>query len=719
MAKAPKQNWIYRPSLDLLVGCGAWSLPLLLLAYPFRDSGVVVLSGAFYTLALLCNYPHYMATIYRAYHTREDFQQYRTFTIHITGLVLATMLLTHGMPRLLPWIFTLYLTWSPWHYMGQNFGLAMMFARRNGVQPARRDRNLLWAAFVISYAIVFLSIHSRPSNDSYVMSLALPVMAGRIARLILVPAFLVTATLAFRGMAGDNRKVAMRAFLPAIVLVTTEFLWFVLPSLLEIGWGFRIPQQRYADGVLAMMHSAQYLWITSYYARREAQAASKHWSAWAYFGVLVAGGIALFVPGPWFFSRAVGLDYTASFLTFTAMINIHHFILDGAIWKLRDKRISSLLVDAKGSVAESTKEAGGKFGDAIDWLTGRTPGARVFRRAAVAALLALALLDQVKYVFSLDGGSVSRLSVAAMLNPNDSSIWLSRAQAEAKDGHVSEALASLKRAVAVNPNRQDAQKALAVYYLQNHIYDKALEQYQQMGQYVTFDAGSWMNYGLLEWELKHTDTAVDYWQNAENLDPILNEVQLYLAGAFDDLGQNEDSIRHYERYIVLLSEGGRIDLQQRKSLALTSLKLAAAYHRTGQIDRARYYNEKAALLAQQVPDAVIESLARMRLGDTLAQLDRRSDALRNYQTALFLDARTKDDPTIGADWHNYAQFLSQIEAPRAYVLASYLMSEHMLGEKADPEPREKLEKEMGQEAKWVRGALTQTLKLAMNYKLPN
>jgi hypothetical protein len=36
------------------------------------------------------------------------------------------------------WIFTLYLTWSPFHCMGPRFGLAMMFARRNGVAPLTR-----------------------------------------------------------------------------------------------------------------------------------------------------------------------------------------------------------------------------------------------------------------------------------------------------------------------------------------------------------------------------------------------------------------------------------------------------------------------------------------------------------------------------------------------------------------------------------------------------
>jgi hypothetical protein len=63
--------------------------------------------------------------------------------------------------------------------------------------------------------------------------------------------------------------------------------------------GWEIPQSRYSSGVLAVMHSAQYLWITSYYARREA--AGEHgrsWRPWAYFAVLIAGGIALFIPGP-------------------------------------------------------------------------------------------------------------------------------------------------------------------------------------------------------------------------------------------------------------------------------------------------------------------------------------------------------------------------------------------------------------------------------------
>src|ERR1700693_2492079 len=65
--------WIYGPALDVIVGCGAWSAPLLLLAAIVGASNSHAWGVAFYLLAVVFNYPHFMATVYRAYHTREDF----------------------------------------------------------------------------------------------------------------------------------------------------------------------------------------------------------------------------------------------------------------------------------------------------------------------------------------------------------------------------------------------------------------------------------------------------------------------------------------------------------------------------------------------------------------------------------------------------------------------------------------------------------------------
>src|SRR5579871_5287132 len=189
--------WVYNAWLDLIVGCGAWSAPLLLLSYASMASSARTWSVVFYALALFFNYPHYMATIYRAYHRAEDFEKYRVFTVHITAVVLLTLLLSHFWIRLLPWIFTIYLTWSPWHYSGQNYGLFMMFARRAGANPDKATRRALYGAFVVSYLILFLAFHTGPSSDPLFLSLGIPSIVSRWEQVILIAAYVVLSVFGF------------------------------------------------------------------------------------------------------------------------------------------------------------------------------------------------------------------------------------------------------------------------------------------------------------------------------------------------------------------------------------------------------------------------------------------------------------------------------------------------------------------------------------------
>ena len=72
-ASRPAAVWLYNPWLDLIVGCGAWSAPLLAFAYFSLASNTRTWAIAFYVLALFFNYPHYMATIYRAYHREAHY----------------------------------------------------------------------------------------------------------------------------------------------------------------------------------------------------------------------------------------------------------------------------------------------------------------------------------------------------------------------------------------------------------------------------------------------------------------------------------------------------------------------------------------------------------------------------------------------------------------------------------------------------------------------
>jgi hypothetical protein len=226
---AAASPWIYGPWLDLIVGCGAWSAPLLLISYFSIASSARAWAVAFYALALFFNYPHYMATIYRAYHRKEDFQKYRIFTVHITALIVLTLVLAHSWVRILPWIFTIYLTWSPWHYSGQNYGLFMMFARRAGAKPSEAVRRALYGAFIASYLILFLGFHTGASADPLFISLGIPAILSRWEQILLAVGFVALAGF---GLSRLALETGWRKLLPSLTLFSSQFLWFVLPAAL-------------------------------------------------------------------------------------------------------------------------------------------------------------------------------------------------------------------------------------------------------------------------------------------------------------------------------------------------------------------------------------------------------------------------------------------------------------------------------------------------------
>jgi tetratricopeptide (TPR) repeat protein len=641
--------------------------------------------------------------------------------------------------------------------MAQNFGLTTMFVQRSGAKPRRRDRNLLYFAFLVSYAMVFLSLHARHSPDPYVIALGLPVAAGRYLRFLLAPAFVLTGALALRGIAGsvpagesggalrlDGAGNKWKTMIPCVTLFSTEFLWFVLPPLLEASNRWEISPQRYAGGLLAVLHSVQYLWIAWYCARRDARAGESGgelrldgagelngtpaFNGWAYFGLLVVGGIALFVPGPWIASRLLHLDYAASSLAFIAIVNLHHFFLDSSLWKMRDRRAGQLPApsrrspppDSPGSSEPSPiseEESRGALGDILDWLRSNTAPARGFRRVATVALLALALLDQVRYALGSDTRKLGSLQRAAALDPYDSSVWLNIASAQATDKHPDEAIAALRRAVEVNPHRFDAQRALALYYLDNQRYEEAAAQYERMTHYFSLDANSWMNFGVLESQRDRRTQAVADWRRAEQLDPQNLEVQLYLGEASYDQGQDQEAINHYERYVTLLPKTVPAKQIDHRTLGLSCMKLGTAYQHMNRIERAEFYYQQAALVFQEIGETSLESVARFRLADTLNRLNRRKDALLNFEAALALDKDSGNDPTAGADWFIYAKFLQEIGAPPRFVLTAYLESERLLGDKAQTAPREELEKTMGREAENVHKELGEWVHAALSYKM--
>jgi tetratricopeptide (TPR) repeat protein len=673
---APAKPWIYGPWIDMVIGCGAWSAPLLLLTAYISGAKASHWSFLFYFLALLLNYPHFMATVYRAYHSYSEFQKYKIFTVHIALLLALSGFVAHLWSPLLPWIFTLYICWSPWHYTGQNFGLLMMFARRAGLEPTENERQALHISFIASFLLLMFSFQSGSSGDPLILSLALPVTITLPARAVLAAFFIGSSGWALFSLA---RRNSWKALLPTATLVSTQFLWFLLPALIELMSGKEVPQTRYSSGILAVLHSAQYLWITSYFQKKEAVAAGKSaWSFPKYLLTLVVGGIALFVPGPWIASRVFHADFAISFLTFTALVNLHHFILDGAIWKLRDTRIASFLLNKPEKGEEVASDSNLGIVDSARWLAGSSFSARAIRIFAVVLLLLWGGFDQLHFYLANVPGTISALEHAIRLNPNDSAAQMRLAQAAQTAGQRDLALEALKRAAKLNPDKLSVEEAYARALITGGYDQQAYDLYQGLLARHPRNVDALVNYGLLAQKLGHGAEAVDSWQRAVELDPTQTNAQLYLAQSFEVQGKLQAAARHYRAYLQTVSTHTREHSGEGPVVISALMKIADADAAAKQNTDALQEYLAAEQFAAKIGKPSLQSLAMIHAAEVQEDIGEIANAAASYQQAIVLDESENEPQSTASDWLNYAQFLQRQNQPERLIYACLYRAEDIM-----------------------------------------
>lgn len=392
-ALAP-QRWLFGPVPDLLLGCGVLYIALFV-GFVFAGEWWVAVSPGWLPplCLLLLSLPHYGATLIRVYEHRTDRRAYVLFSVHATILLGLAFVWGIYSATIASLLLTLYLTWSPWHYTGQNYGLAVMLLRRRGVGVAGATKRWLYASFILCYAVAFCAIHessvwaqarSLPQVESGLRFMPIGV-PGDILVPVLTGAWIV-ATIGALVQLG--RRAGAADLAPAALLVLTQALWFGLPGV-ALHWQLFsgiAPLDPHSIGSflvwIAVGHAVQYLWVTSYYAR-----AGEDWSgAVPYFGkTLAAGALVWTLPVIAFSSGALGAPSYEAGLAFlvASVVNLHHFVLDGAIWKLRSSRIAKVLIQsdaAAGSAAEGSRQEGG---------ASRVPGLRpAIWSLATACLLA-------------------------------------------------------------------------------------------------------------------------------------------------------------------------------------------------------------------------------------------------------------------------------------------------------------------------------------------
>lgn len=358
MSSAAPSNhrWIHGPVSDLLIGCGGlYAIGFFALFVTYGDAVGRSLALLLPLGVLWVSLPHYGATLVRVYESREQIRRYSVFTIWATALLAAWFAVGTWNTVLGSIMITLYLSWSPWHYSGQNYGIALMFLGRAGVSIEPRAKTALWWSFVLSYLVPLLHMHGSSAGLFYLrnvgdtnlglLPLGIPESVSMPLFALVLAGYLVSLLYAVVSLL---RIASPRALLPAAVVVASQALWIAVPyaGVRVAAWTGDGSQAGFLQAAIlwvAIAHAAQYLWITSYYAR-----SSGGWQGGAryYARIFLFSSVVWTVPVVVFGSFALGgATYAQGLaLLLTALVNLHHFVLDGAIWKLRNSRIASILI---------------------------------------------------------------------------------------------------------------------------------------------------------------------------------------------------------------------------------------------------------------------------------------------------------------------------------------------------------------------------------------
>jgi tetratricopeptide (TPR) repeat protein len=529
--KAPRSSsgavWLFGPARDLLLGCGLGWMAILVLHGLVGGELQRWIPGALLVLAF--SLPHYGATLLRVYETSEERRRYALFAVY--GSLLLALAFVGGLRSALvgSLVLTLYVTWSPWHYTGQNYGVLLMLLGRRGVRITPTAKRLVHASFVLSYVLTFLAIHGVERTEGYapasfagtmyrLMPLGIPYDVAELGLLVVgvayVASLLGAGALLLR--CGRPRALAVPA-----TLFLTQALWFSAPVLLRnLGSApysnLASLSTGYAFLWIAAAHAVQYLWVTSYYAA----ASGRSRSHLVYLGKAAVAGHAVWtLPALLLAPRLLGdvsYDGTSLALLVAAVVNLHHFVLDGAIWKLRDGRIARLLVRSPAGGGAIEAAAGGN-----GW------SARWLRRGVWAVGLASVTVGMGSYL-------EARYGFERALRRGD--VWQARR--------------ALDRLAWVGRDGADQRSRLGREFARQQVYQAALGEFER-SLALRPSAEVWRSTAEVHWRRGRFEQAARAFDEALALDPQDPNI-LYRSGlAWLETGRPEEAAERLGRAVAL------------------------------------------------------------------------------------------------------------------------------------------------------------------------
>jgi len=321
------------PAFDyLLIGGGLSLLFAAAVALRGREAAGppagLVLTSALPMLIFVCNMAHFAASTVRLY-TREGALARNPFLTMAFPLVsLALVALAIAFPEKLGAnLNALYFTWSPYHYAAQAYGLAVMYCYRSSCPLTDRDKWRVRLACLPPFVLAFLSFPASGLEWFVAPATILDNPALHTTRqvthmVLIAVTFLAPPALVLYFRRGGRALPAISV----LVILANGIWWTVLPYLQAFVW-------------VTVFHGLQYLAITSIFHVQERMKRPDNRGAWWihalwFYGLCLGLGYVLFQVLPLGY-EAAGFGWAASSTLVVAAINIHHFIVDAYIWRLK------------------------------------------------------------------------------------------------------------------------------------------------------------------------------------------------------------------------------------------------------------------------------------------------------------------------------------------------------------------------------------------------
>jgi len=332
------------PAFDLLVVGGLLTVPIALYVSLAAGSAAAFIGLSLPVLLLLCNHAHFAASTVRLYTKPNSFDDLPVLTMAVPLVTfVAVSACVMFADRIGYHAQALYLTWSPYHYAAQTFGLATMYCYRSG---CRLDRGEWWALRVVcllpftqslitgaplGLGLGWLVPYYELANDETTLAMlrtALPVLNWTSMGMPLV----LFAWIGFRSHRRAAAGTEARAGMPLIslCLMLSNAAWWVLFSYWDAQvWATVLHGLQYL-GIMAVFHSEDQI-------HRPGNRHGRSFHVIALLVMCVALGYALFQCWPRAYMLA-GYGKVESMFMVIAAINVHHFIVDRYIWRIRKDR---------------------------------------------------------------------------------------------------------------------------------------------------------------------------------------------------------------------------------------------------------------------------------------------------------------------------------------------------------------------------------------------